>query len=155
MAELRDRTEALCEIASKTLRRRGLEIRLEVDRWEDTPPHVVDANGVNAEFVERALASHAVVALLKSEIRPGTLEELDAVLEAGHADVAVFCFESPDKRTPELVAFLTKWQARILYKETGAPDSDSAWCELARFVIDLTIRVMIYDGESDGYVDQY
>lgn len=77
---LRDRAERLSEIASEVLSRSDRSSRLEIDRWEDAAPHVVDTDKVTDEFVGRALASHMVVALLLNEIRPGTFEELEAVL---------------------------------------------------------------------------
>lgn len=153
--ELRDRTERLCEIASELLSRHGLSARLEIERWEDAPPHLVTKDHLNAEFVARALASHMVVALLRDELRPGTLEELEAVLDAGGIEVAVFCFEPEHSRSDELSAFLGARKHQIVYKEVGPPQSDDAWYELVRSVVDLTIQVIIGDSGSGAYVDRY
>lgn len=155
VASLRNRTEKLCEIASEILSRHDLSSRIEVDRWEDAPPHLVATGHLNDEFVRRALASQVVVALLRSEIRPGTLEELEAVLDDGQIEVAVFCFKSSEPRSPELEEFLTKWKNRIVYKEVGPPGSADAWFEVVRLVLDLTVRVVVGDSGSGGYVDRY
>lgn len=153
--ELRDRTEKLCQIASALLSRHGLSSRLEIERWEDAPPHVVTTGHLNAEFVARALASHMVVALLRDELRPGTLEELEAVLEEGGIELAVFCFEPERERSPELVTFLNSRKHQIVYKEVGPPESDDAWYELVRSVVDLTIQVIVGDSGFGAYVDRY
>lgn len=152
---LRDRTERLCEIASEVLSRNDRSSRLEVDRWEDAAPHVVDTDKVNDEFVDRALASHLVVALLLHEIRPGTFEELEAVLAHGGIDVAVFRFDTGSPPSPELAAFLEKWKNRLIYRTTGGPESDDAWYELTRSIMDLMIRVLVVESGSEGYVDDY
>jgi hypothetical protein len=152
---LRNRTERLCQIASEMLSRHECSSRIEIDRWENSPPHVVPTTHLNDEFVRRALTSHVVVALLRAELRTGTLEELEAVLRHGDIEVAVVCFASDQPRSPDLEAFLQRWNNRLLYKEVGPPDSADAWYELVRLVVDLTIQAILGERGSEGYVDRY
>ncbi len=167
MVLLRDRVERLCEITSEMLSHHEYRARIEVDRWEDVAPHVVGDDGVNAEFVCRALRSHMVVALLQDEIRSGTLEELEAVLADGGIEVAVLlCVpkkrwwrprpRSARRAQSDLMAFLERWNNWIIYRKAGPWDSDSAWDEIVRTVVDLTIRVLDDTGGGRvAYVDRY
>ena len=152
---LRDRTDRLCMIATNVLSRNNQLVRLEVDRWENTPPHRAASDHLNDEFVERALQSNIVIALLQHELRPGTLEELEAVLGRGGIEVAVCCFASDQPRSPELLAFLATWKERMLYKEIDAPDSDEAWLELTRLVMNLMVEALLDSTRSESYHDVY
>lgn len=139
---LRDRLESICAVANEVLKFQRQRSRIEVERWEHTPARRVETDRVNEEFVRLALSCHLVVALLFDEIRPGTLEELEAVLEAGDIDVAVFCFDSGQTRTRQMRDFLAQWRDTIRYAEVGRPEDDQAWLELVRAVMNLMIRTI-------------
>ena len=147
---------ACFQILSAVLSTRDQEMRVEVVRWEMAAPHRVTTGHANDEFVERARGSHLLVALLLDEIRPGTLEELKSVLGmTSGPEVAVLCFESSRPRSSALKDFLSSNKNRIIYKEAGALDSDEAWYEISRLVVDFAVRLMSMRESQGTYVDAF
>lgn len=139
---LRDRAESLFAIATQLLVQHEAPFRIEVDRWEHTAPQRGETDHLNDLFVERAKRAHLTLVLLLSDIRPGTLQEVEAVLnETTDRDVAVIWFHEPGvDPTPELEAFLAARRDEILYAEVGPPDSEDAWYGLVRVVTRLLVN---------------
>ena len=148
---LRDRAESLFAIASHSLVQNDAPFRVEVDRWEHTAAQRGESDHLNDLFVERAKRAHLTLVLLLRDIRPGTLEEVEAVLdETTDRDVAVVWFHDPGVTpTAELDAFLAKRRDEILYAEVGPPDSEDAWYGLVRVVIRLLVRAF-HPGSPPG-----
>jgi hypothetical protein len=109
--DLRDRSETLFRVADTMLVQLGIQARVDVDRWEHTAAHRGTTGHINDEFVERAKLANLTIALLRTEIRPGTFEELTAVLEDSDRDIAVIWFhKNGDTIDPSLSDFLDKYQ---------------------------------------------
>lgn len=153
---LRDRVEALCRVMSELLMHHRLPARLDIARWEHTPPQLVEGDRLNPQFVEQALASDLVVVLLGTELRPGTREELEAVLlEHGRIAVAVFCFGPRDCRSTELQEFLDARENIFFYKEVESVDGDDAWYELVRSVVSFMVSVVRRHDQVEAQHDRY
>ncbi|MFI2489940.1 hypothetical protein ACH47X_23710 [Promicromonospora kroppenstedtii] len=132
----RDLFEALVVEANHQFRLREDVERpfvLEVDRWEhDAPRRTTE---MNEEFVRRARESHLTVVLLATEVRPGTREEIEAVLGEKDTQLAVVWMENPDERrkNQRLKKFLRE-HGEIAYDRTGPPGSDEATLSIASVV---------------------
>lgn len=139
--DLRDRVSEIFKAADDILAYRNTGLRIKVRRWEDCPPHRSDGR-VNAEFVERAMKSPMIVALLIDDIHKGTHEELTTVLTETKNEVAVLVFTEPGRvLTPELQKFKTDWGAKLVWKEAGPASEDKSWIEIVRLLVDLLIRI--------------
>jgi hypothetical protein len=138
---LRDRAESLFAIASQLLVQHEAPFRIDVDRWEHTAAQRGESDHLNDLFVERAKRAHLTLVLLLSDIRPGTLEEVEAVLDdTTDRDVAVVWFHDPGVApSAELAAFLDARRDEILYAEVGPPDSEDAWYGLVRVMTRLLV----------------
>lgn len=97
---------------------------LEVDRWEADAPRRSYGHP-NEEFVRRATEAHCTVVLLSSSIRPGTQEELEAVLSTKTTQLAVIRMPRPGGRFRDrnLRTFLESHQSDFIYEVTGEPES--------------------------------
>src|SRR5947209_903654 len=83
LRRLRDRLQGFVDhVLNPMLFETGEQLRLQVVRWEDYAAQR-SAQGVstNERFVQAARDSHLTVVLLIDDIRTGTLEELEAVLD--------------------------------------------------------------------------
>jgi hypothetical protein len=107
-------------------------LHLQVHRWETMPAQKPPPGGtVNDLFLGQARESHVTLVLLRTEIFPGTLEEVLAVLAEEAVDLAVLWFRDPDgEGESNLRTFLRDHRARFLYQELGEPDSEAAWLAL-------------------------
>src|SRR5690348_7068086 len=64
-------------------------------RWEQSEAKKPSGGSVNAEFVRSAVASHVTFVLLQTQIRKGTREELEAVIDLPDVQLSVLRF-APD-----------------------------------------------------------
>jgi hypothetical protein len=83
------------------------------------------------------------VALLVKELRKGTKEEILAVLD--HRDVGLSVLIFPpngdmDAVEPDLSQFLSDYGDRLLYKDCGAAESDTAWLVLTETILQTVFR---------------
>ena len=144
LIRLRDFADDLMrKILNSLLLHHGVEVRFDVDRWEDVAPQVVGGK-VNDLFIERALRSHVTIVLLQDELRPGTEGELMAVLQAGDdgPQLCVLWFQptkaARKKEVARIRALLEPLSDRILWKDS-VPYSDErpddAFLEIVRLVV--------------------
>lgn len=133
----RDLFEGMVREASTQFRLREDADRpfvLEVDRWEQDAAR--RTTEMNEEFVRRAKAAHATVVLLATEVRAGTREEIEAVLDEDDVQLSVIWMESPSsaRKSRTLKKFLREHSNKIAYQRTCAPDSDEAVLAMIRVV---------------------
>lgn len=146
----RDRIETLLLTISKQFAHEGSRLRFEVDRWEQAAPQRAYAGTVNDIFVDRARQSDLTLLLLLSEVRPGTREEFEAVLETNDVQLAVIWLRKDltlDADAAKVKELLEQNRDKVYYGGAEDPESDEAWIEivrvLSRFVasaVELTNR---------------
>ncbi len=123
--------------------------RIEVVRWEAAAAQRVPSEHTNDLFVEQACRCHLVIVLLLQEIRPGTREEIQAVLDEKGIDVAVLQFGDSPSDTQgwaDLNDFLEANRERLFYKRVESLASEDAEHELLRVLIRLVIRAFLETG---------
>ena len=159
-AELRDRVEEVVQIVSKQFAEGGSPLRFEVDRWESTAAQKAPQGaGVNEIFVQRVRNSHLTLVLLFNEIGPGTLEEIEAALEAKVVQLAVLWFDTVEQKELSLgalavKAYLDSHRQQILYTRITQPaDSREAWLEIIRVVSSLIAGAVATQGKTT--VDEF
>lgn len=152
---LRNRVDALVtEAINSQLREAGVNLRLEVDRWERTAaasnnPH----ESTNDQFVRRALESNLTLALLISKMGEGTREEIEATLDAEQT-VSVLWFVPRDSNPNSQVAdFLKPNRGRLYYDKTGRPEDDASWHGIVRVLFQVVLAGL-NDTEEGLYVEQ-
>ena len=107
---------------------------LTVDRWElDAGRRTTE---MNEEFVRRARDSHATVVLLSDEIRKGTKEEIEVVLEETDVQVSVIWMDQPQntRKHAALKKYLRDKGGKLAYVKTGPPGSEAAICAMVRLI---------------------
>lgn len=126
-------------------------VRLALDMWErEAAQLAAPGSKVNDIFVERAKRSQMTLVLLLDEIRKGTREELDAVLDQVGVQVSLLIFDRPDgpldaDKFDELEDYIEELRARddVFYdRRCGEPDTDEAWLELTKTLLNLSFRAM-------------
>ncbi len=137
VARQRDLFEGMVREASNQFRLRedvDRPFMLEVDRWEQDAPR--RTSEMNEEFVRRAKAAHATVVLLATEVRAGTREEIEAVLDEDDVQLSVIWMEHPSslRKSRALKKFLREHSDKIAYHRTTSPDSDAAILAMVRVV---------------------
>ena len=154
-AELRDRVEEVVQIVSKQFTEDGSRLRFEVDRWESTAAQKAPEGArVNEIFVQRVRNSHLTLVLLFNEIRPGTLEEIEAALKAKVVQLAVLWFDSLEQKelSPDALAvktYLDSHRQQILYTRVTQPaNSREAWLEIIRVVSRLIAGAVATQGKT-------
>jgi hypothetical protein len=95
--------------------------------------------------------------LLLDEIRPGTREEVDAVLADRDIQIAMFRFRphGHDKGTKELQDFLDAHRGRLLFKniECSSPDvmqADEPWHHLWAWMTLVILSVLRSGDKGDA-----
>lgn len=114
---LREHVKARAQAHSEALRRAGSSLILETHMWEQVPAQQVPNGTVNNLFVKMALASHCTLALLVKELRPGTREEIEAVLSVAPNDVLLSVMYFPpngnkSESNSDLIAFVEGLEER-------------------------------------------
>lgn len=133
VAPQRDLFDRMVRIADRQFRQRRDLTRpfaLVVDRWEDDAARRTE--DMNEEFVRRACEAHAVVVLLCNDLRKGTQEEIEAVLDVSDVQISVIWMDVPEntRRYQKLRKFLGAHAPQVAYKRTGPPGSDEATCAM-------------------------
>lgn len=133
VAEQRNLLDAMIRSTDSQFRLRRNTTRpftFAVDRWE------LDAgrktHEMNDEFVRRAKNAQIVVVLLANQIRPGTQEEIEAVLKQPGVQVSVIWMDKPEnsRRHTKLRKFLESKSNELAYVKTGEPGSHESICAM-------------------------
>jgi len=133
VADQRDLFEAMVRSADNQFRLRRSETRpftLVPDRWElDAGRRTTD---MNEEFVRRVREAHAVVVLLANQLRPGTEEEIEAVLDESTVQVSVIWMDKPEdsRKYRKLRKYLNDRANQLAYVKTGPPGSQESICAM-------------------------
>jgi hypothetical protein len=160
LKKLRDRVEKLVyEVFDAQLREADAPVRLEIDRWEEVVAQLPPEHGrTNDIFVEKALKSTLTLVVLTDELRPGTKEELEAVLalEPPGPQLAVLRFdqsgEKVSKEMRQLDEYLEKNKHRFFYKRHLGPiDSEAAWFGLIGPLVAVLAIGLVRDAREDTY----
>ena len=151
MNRLRDFADGLMRtIVNPVLQKHGIRVRFDVDRWEDTPPQITSGR-VNDRFVEQALASAVTIVLIQDQLRPGTEDELRAVLGTGPdgPQLCVLWFEPTGSASKievaRIRALLEPYKDELIWKDSiplTADHPDKAFLEVARVVVDVLIEAI-------------
>ena len=140
-----DLLDSMLREANAQLMEQGIPAMIYADRWDHSAAQRVDSGHVNEVFVERAAASHLTIVLLTNEIRPGTREELEAVLQNTETQLAVIWFdvggEATEIGTPTGTYLKEVVNERMLYLKTGAFDSPQAWQSIFKVVTRLVVHI--------------
>jgi hypothetical protein len=126
---LRTRLKELASEINDQLHAKEKLLQLRVEMWEMVPPGRSRHSRLNERFIKMALRSHCTVALLVRELRPGTRDEIRAVLGVDDVDLAVLFFPPHGRRdrvTMRLRFFLWRNRNRFLYRNCGDPYSSAA-----------------------------
>lgn len=154
-ANLRDRVDGLVvEVVNSQLMHAGINMRLEVDRWERTAaatnnPH----ESTNDQFVKRALDSNLTLALLLRKVGPGTKEEIEATLEAEQSVSALWFVARKSSPRSEVAQFLGPHRDHLYYDKTGRPDDDESWHGIVRVLFQLVL-IGLKQSPEGLYVEQ-
>lgn len=122
-----------------------------IDKWElDAGRRTQD---MNAEFVRRVREAHAVIVLLESQLRPGTEEEIEAVLQESQVQVSVIWMDRPEdsRRYKKLRKYLKEKSDRLAYVKTGPPGSQKAICAMVDVITAALAHVTQTDHEEDPF----
>jgi hypothetical protein len=140
-ATLRDLADALVRDAvNPELRASGSSLRVEIDRWERTAAERTFGDRVNEQFVKRALQSHRTLALLIDEVRPGTREEIEAVLASPDVDLSVLWFvERTSWPSSDAGAMLDEIKEHLFIDRAGPPDGHGAVVALVRLLMHVAL----------------
>lgn len=153
--ELRDRVDGLViEAVNSQLIQAGVNLRLEVDRWERTAASSNDSGeSTNDQFVKRALDSNLTLALLLRKVGQGTKEEIEATLEAEQTVSALWFVPLKSKPRSEVARFLEPKRKHLYYDKTGRPDEDASWHGIVRVLFRLVLLGLQQD-QKGLYVEQ-
>jgi hypothetical protein len=119
-----------------------MPVRIFVDRWErEAASRPDEGEPVNAQFVRKALRSNITLCLLNDELRPGTREEIEAVLDTKQIDLGIVWFVD-DQTWPETEVgnFLTEHQTELFVVRAGPPDGHGAIIALVRQLFLYVLR---------------
>lgn len=142
LAALRDLVWRLgMESINPVLREMKRSVRLDVDRWEHTPPHrVPEGQTLNSEFVTRARAAQLVVCLLHEKIGEGTREEIEAALDDDDVELSVvWCVTRDDWPNTEVGQFLAPLKDEIFIDRAGLSGTDGPAVAIARILFQATL----------------
>jgi hypothetical protein len=137
---LRDRVDLVVgKLLNSALRDADSRLRFECERWEDFPTQKAPVGGkTNDLFVSRARESALTMVLLHDDLRPGTEEEVRAVLNDPDVELAVQRYSSTSA-DPYLDAFLEEIKPKVLWGEENDWQSEAAWIVLLRPLLKTVI----------------
>lgn len=150
----RDLFEKMVSVTNKQFRIREDSSRpfeLVVDRWEqDAPRRTTD---MNEEFVRRACQAHATVVLLATELRSGTQEEIEAVLERPDVQLSVIWMEAEtsQRKRRALTQFLEEHQHEFAYDRVGGPETEEGFLALMRIITAVLADITRTDRKEELY----
>lgn len=116
------------------------QFALKVDRWESTAPQKASAEGINADFVARAIRANLTVVFLSSSLKRGTREELEGVLSSPPTQLAVIWMR-PASGASRVRTFLRRHSSDFLYLETSAPDTAGPILAMVRVIARLLAEI--------------
>jgi hypothetical protein len=150
----RDLFEKMVAVTNEQFRIREDSSRpfeLVVDRWEqDAPRRTTD---MNEEFVRRACDAHATVVLLATELRPGTQEEIEAVLERPDVQLSVIWMEceTSQRKRRTLRSFLRAHQHEFAYDRVSGPETEEGFLALMRVITAVLADITRADRKEELY----
>lgn len=139
---LREEINRLATRLNVALRETSQPFSLGIYHWYQQPAGKAPPRKVNQVFVDRALRSAAVFALLIRLLRPGTKQEVKAVY-ASNVPLSVFyCPPDGDTHTAHwrLRLFLRWVQKRVIYKQCGDPHGGLASENLYDALLDVVLQ---------------
>ena len=130
--------------------------RLEIDRWEHDAGRRTDGSP-NAEFVRRAIGSHFTLVLLHEDLRVGTKQELEGVVQSRSTQLGVIWMKPQRKpRTKafrELDDFLNSQKDIFLYNLSGPPASEDVYVSMTRIIARLLADATIPAQRRDPFYE--
>lgn len=142
-ARLRDLVEGLVRDAIvPELHDAGIPVRLLVDRWEhESAKRLNPDESVNDIFVRQAVKSSVTLCLLINELRQGTREEIEAVLDTDDVDLAIIWFvQGGTWPAGEVGSFLCDHKHELLIVRPGLPDTNYAIIGLVRQLLNYVLQ---------------
>lgn len=148
--ELRNLVDGLVSDAvNSELYQAGSSVRIFVDRWERTAPGRAYGESINDWFVRRARGSSLTLCLLLKQLRGGTKQELETVLETDDVELSVVWFV--DRTTWPLNTvgrFLRTHQSELFVSRAGPPEGPGATIALVRVLLHIIMKALT--AERDG-----
>jgi hypothetical protein len=140
---LRNELDQIVMRLNVSLREAQVPLVLDLFHWWQPPPQRVRRRRVNRTFVDRALASHAVFALLVRLIRPGTKDEIKEVYNKSSIPLSIFyCPPQGDPSTASWrLRLLFRWMSnRVIYKSCGDPYGTEAHNSLYDALLQIALK---------------
>ena len=156
--ELRSRVEGLFENAVQPiLKLSGADVRFYLDTWHKSEPRrLEEGETIDDEFVDRAVASNLTLTLLVERLGPGTIKEIEAVLDSG-TEISMLWFINRDEEQPDtdLGRFMSELEERDLvrYTPAGRPDTKESWEAIVRTLL-AAIFAAIEPPDEEHYEDR-
>jgi hypothetical protein len=142
MAPIRQWIEALVANSINPPLRDNVRAQLLPQMWERAQAQQQQpGRDANEIFVERALDSHATMALFRRQLRTGTEEEITALItrssdERSPLSVLRFACDSGQAREADLDAFFELLnEEEVQWEDTGVFDSPEAWQTLVKVLV--------------------
>lgn len=138
---LREEIDRLATRVNVNLRETSQPFSVGIYHWYQQPARKARPRKVNQVFVERALRSAAVFALLVRFLRPGTKAEVKAVYSSDVPLSVFYCPPDGDRSTAHwrLRLFLRWLQKRVVYKSCGDPRGRIASENLYDAMLDVVL----------------
>lgn len=132
------------EAVNEMLNKHELPVRLQVGRWELSPPHrVAGDETVNSEFVERARATQLLLCLLHEELGDGTREELEAALEQDNVEIAVvWCVDDDNWPMTPAGRWLHDHKSALFIDRAGGPNTPGPTTAIVRVLLDAAFTAL-------------
>lgn len=156
MSEQRDLFEGMVREANEQFRVWGDPARpfeLVVERWENQVPQRARER-INQIFVDQALDSHAMVVLMSKKIRPGTSEEVEAVVAVPEIQMSVIWMQQHDAvyANRKIRKFWNdNGDERIFFHRTGPPGSDESIFAMFRVIAALVASITSRDRRAEVF----
>lgn len=136
--------------------RDNIRAQLMVQMWERAQAQQQEpGRDANDIFVERALRSHATLALFRQQLRTGTQEEVEALLtrdeqERTPLSVLRFACDEGDAREPDLDAFFELLdEQEVQWEDTGTFDSPESWHSLVKILVAFALAAYEHARERE------
>lgn len=146
MGPIRQRIEGLLDKSINPPLRDNVRAQLLAQMWERAQAQQRQpGRDANEIFVEKALQSHATVALFRRQLRTGTEEEVVALLtrdpqERSPLSVLRFACPPGEAREPDLDAFFELLnEQEVQWEDTGDFDSPESWQALVKVLVGLAL----------------
>lgn len=140
---LRERIKNLVAVVNQQLLNCRLTLRVITVYWEGVAAQRALTGHPNDEFIQMAVECNHTIALLVRSLRPGTEEEILAVLNTTDVELSVMIFPPGGDMTSiddDLNQFIVDHGDDIIYQNCGSVDSDTAWLSLTGTVLFAVFR---------------